>query len=64
MLQRVTAVELAESSLMAVMTPAVVRAGESLTELTVIATVSVADENGVEAPLELASTLLPFVPEV
>ena len=38
--------------------------GASLTALTVIATVSVADEKAVEAPLDLASTLLPLVPEV
>jgi hypothetical protein len=38
--------------------------GASLTALTVIATVSVAEEKAVEEPLELASTLAPFDPEV
>ena len=41
-----------------------VMVGASLTALTVIATVSVVDEKAVAAPIELVSTLLPFVPEV
>lgn len=41
-----------------------VATGASLIELTVSATVSVAEEKAVEAPLELVSTLLPTVPEV
>ena len=64
MLQREMAVELAKSSLTVVMAPAIVNVGASLIELTVIAIVSVADEKADEGMLELASTLLPFVPLV